>query len=302
MTRSSIGSQLKKARQKKEVTLSEVYQQTRIHTDILSALEEDRYDNILNPIYIKSFLKRYASYLGLDTAKLLGEYSVLHEEEEPKEEKKKEAPKKERPKLSLPRLRLRLPQIGKEKIIRIARLAVVFIGIILAVFILVKSTFFVVSKVSQGFAKLANQAEEMKKAAQAKKTESAKEAQPPKSQPKKAVTVTVASPKKETLPMKKTKEPTLARQDMLSIPAQESLKLTIRATDDVWIQLRVDGKIIFQNVLRKGSTETWKADESFEIWTGRSEALYLNLNGNNLGVLGSGVKRGVLITRRGIKR
>ena len=67
----TIGNQLKKARQQKEVTLEEVYQRTRIHPNVLAALEEDNFDKILNPTYIQSFLKEYATYLGLNPKKLL---------------------------------------------------------------------------------------------------------------------------------------------------------------------------------------------------------------------------------------
>ena len=59
---------------------------------------------------------------------------------------------------------------------------------------------------------------------------------------------------------------------------------------------------VFQNVLKKGSAETWQAENSFEIWAGRAEAMYLNLNGIDLGVLGSGVEKGIVVTREGIKR
>ena len=82
----------------------------------------------------------------------------------------------------------------------------------------------------------------------------------------------------------------------------EKLNLTIAAMDDVWIQLKADGRILFQNVMNKGTSETWEADKNFEIWTGNAEAMKLNLNGNYLGSPGKGVMRGVVIDRKGIKK
>ncbi|MBN3038884.1 MAG: helix-turn-helix domain-containing protein [Candidatus Omnitrophica bacterium] len=71
----SVGEKLKNARKQKNVSLEEVYRQTKIHPNVLQALEEDRAHNFLSLIYIKSFLRGYAKYLQLDADKLLQEYS-----------------------------------------------------------------------------------------------------------------------------------------------------------------------------------------------------------------------------------
>ena len=88
----------------------------------------------------------------------------------------------------------------------------------------------------------------------------------------------------------------------VSIPATEKLKLSITVTDDVWIQLKADGKIISQSVLKKGSSVTWEADDDFVIWTGNAAAMQIDLNGNDLGSPGRGVMKDVIITREGIEK
>lgn len=63
----SIGSRLRSAREAKGISLEQAQKDTRISSRILSALETDRIDQMVSgPIYAKSFIKKYANYLGLD--------------------------------------------------------------------------------------------------------------------------------------------------------------------------------------------------------------------------------------------
>ncbi len=63
----SIGSRLRSARESKGITLDQAQRDTRISSRILSALESDRIAEIVSgPVYIKSFIKKYANYLGLN--------------------------------------------------------------------------------------------------------------------------------------------------------------------------------------------------------------------------------------------
>ncbi len=70
----SVGEKLRRARLEKGLSLDEIYKQTKIHSRVLEALEEDRAHNFLSLIYIKGFLKTYAQYLGLDSEQLFREY------------------------------------------------------------------------------------------------------------------------------------------------------------------------------------------------------------------------------------
>lgn len=76
----AIGDKLQKAREKLGLEIEQVQAKTRIHSTILRALEEGRCDEILTPTYVKSFLKKYAAFLGVDPAQMLNEYSVIHRE------------------------------------------------------------------------------------------------------------------------------------------------------------------------------------------------------------------------------
>ena len=77
----SIGDKLKSAREKKALTIDQIQKQTHIHSTVLVALEEGRCDEILTSTYVRSFLKKYTHYLGLDSKEMLKEYASLHPED-----------------------------------------------------------------------------------------------------------------------------------------------------------------------------------------------------------------------------
>ena len=74
----SIGERLRKAREDKGISLEEVHKTTKIHPNVLEALEEDRLENILGKAYVKVFLKNYAHYLGLDVKEIAQQYAAKH--------------------------------------------------------------------------------------------------------------------------------------------------------------------------------------------------------------------------------
>lgn len=88
----------------------------------------------------------------------------------------------------------------------------------------------------------------------------------------------------------------------VSIPKEQNLRLTIDATDDVWMRLEIDGNVIFENILKKGSSETWQAKDNFKMLAGKADALKLTLNGNYIGTAGRGIVRDLIIDRKGIKK
>jgi len=68
-----IGIQLQKAREKLGYDYDYIYQETKIHPRVLKALEEEDFEYFKSPIYIKSFLRKYARFLGLDSSEALAD-------------------------------------------------------------------------------------------------------------------------------------------------------------------------------------------------------------------------------------
>ncbi|MDD5465921.1 MAG: DUF4115 domain-containing protein [Candidatus Omnitrophica bacterium] len=70
----TAGARLKKIRQEKGLSLEDVQKKTKIHLNVLRAIEGDSISN-LSPIYLKGFIKIYCGSLGLDPADYIGSSS-----------------------------------------------------------------------------------------------------------------------------------------------------------------------------------------------------------------------------------
>ena len=65
-----LGAILRATRQARSITLREVAEQTRISVAYLTMLEIGDYSGIADELYLLPFLRRYASFLGLDAGAL----------------------------------------------------------------------------------------------------------------------------------------------------------------------------------------------------------------------------------------
>lgn len=71
---SSIGNILRIERETQGRTLTEVSKAVYIKTKYLSALEEENFAVIPGEVYVKGFIRAYASYLGMDGEELVAQY------------------------------------------------------------------------------------------------------------------------------------------------------------------------------------------------------------------------------------
>ena len=70
-----IGSSLREARLRQELDFPELEARTKIRPKYLRALEDERFDILPAPTYIKGFLRSYAEALGLDGQPFVDEYN-----------------------------------------------------------------------------------------------------------------------------------------------------------------------------------------------------------------------------------
>src|SRR5258705_6258903 len=75
----AIGATLREARMRAHIDISEIESATKIRAKYLRALENEEWDLLPGPTYVKSFLRTYAEALGLDARLLLEEYNLRHE-------------------------------------------------------------------------------------------------------------------------------------------------------------------------------------------------------------------------------
>jgi cytoskeleton protein RodZ len=74
-----IGQTLREARMRARIDISELEAETKIRAKYLRALENEEWNLLPGPTYVKSFLRTYADALGLDGRLLVEEYKLRHE-------------------------------------------------------------------------------------------------------------------------------------------------------------------------------------------------------------------------------
>lgn len=70
-----VGDRLVALRRERGKTLSDVESATKIMGRMLTALENNRFDELPASVYVRGYIQNYAQYLGVDPAPLLEEYS-----------------------------------------------------------------------------------------------------------------------------------------------------------------------------------------------------------------------------------
>jgi len=250
----SSGAKLKNARLQKGLSLEDVHKKTKIHLNILKALEEDSLVNF-SPVYIKGFLKIYCKFLGIDPRDCIPSYK------EPAAEITRLSGSKEKPvaSLKLPRWNFFLFK-GihiKPKVIGLAALIIILlVGLFnLGRFISIKAS---------------------------------------RRLPKRIEPSAIVSPFKP--------HPKLPVVRLQNLAVIKIITLDIYAKDNCFIQAKCDGRIIFQNILKKGRSESWQAKEKIELSLGNAGAVELEVNGKRISGLGrkGQALKNILITKEGL--
>jgi hypothetical protein len=70
-----IGNSLREARLRQQLEFPELEQQTKIRSKYLKALEDEKFDLLPAPTYVKGFLRTYADALGLEGQLYVDEYN-----------------------------------------------------------------------------------------------------------------------------------------------------------------------------------------------------------------------------------
>ncbi len=263
----SIGTILKDARTKKEISLEDVHAKLKIHPRVLQLLEEEKFDKLPSPLFAKSFLRSYAQFLEVNADEIIDHYEKEKKPEEP-EQKMYIRP---------------VDMSGARKIPASWWLAGSVGALILAVAMLAPTK------------QLSSWASKLKppKIVTQKKTAAVKEKE-------------MSAPKaEETRPAAtESKNDWINSVKLGNFPKlnkKKPLDLQIKAIDAVWVHITCDGKVLFQGVLKKGGTDTWQAKSTIEIWTGNASNMSLTLNKTQIGSPGKGVVKKMMISHEGIR-
>ena len=74
-----VGATLREARMRERIDITDMEVRTKIRAKYLRALENEEWDLLPGPTYVRSFLRTYADALGLDSRALVEEYKLRHE-------------------------------------------------------------------------------------------------------------------------------------------------------------------------------------------------------------------------------
>lgn len=303
----SSGERLKKIRLSKGIKLEDVQKKTKIHLNILQALEGDGITD-LNPIYLKGFLKLYCHFLGVDPKNYIPDYqepkgivsSTRLEEMAQEKEAVAEQPKPvvekpafrpvEKPSVQAPLPAAPQPPLKIRSSEHKPNFLIPALGVIILTGLLSYGLF------SAG------------KAIFSKRASAARQA------PSRKIVLPIEI-KREELRQEKALKPkpvaaapakTGSEQQSMSIPPSREtvsgIRLVIRAKENCWISLKTDGRVVFQRVLEKGRFGGWKARDRIELSLGNAGAVELEINGKlftNLGRKGQ-ARKNIVITREGL--
>ena len=71
-----VGAKLREERERRGIGIDEIEAETRIRAKFLLALEEERFDALPGPAYVRAFVRDYAEQLGLDPQELVAELNA----------------------------------------------------------------------------------------------------------------------------------------------------------------------------------------------------------------------------------
>lgn len=69
------GQLLQQARIRKELSIEDISSRLRLAKDVIDALENDKYDKLPAPIFVRGYMKSYASFVGVDSNQVIDRYN-----------------------------------------------------------------------------------------------------------------------------------------------------------------------------------------------------------------------------------
>ncbi|MBN1612976.1 MAG: DUF4115 domain-containing protein [Deltaproteobacteria bacterium] len=271
---------LKAAREAKGLSLRDIFQQTRISVTNLEALEALDFRRLPAPVYTRTFIKSYASIVGLDVGELLGHYDRYIElQKAPVQPREREAGK------SL---------VGFVFKQRRHLLSIVFLLVLLSLILFTALFHQSDDDLLHKPLNVPVTQEQKEPVEAATETAPVQEASPgigtdavvgtPGSVAQHAASLpgsTTGSKTMEALPAAQGNVPSPDAP-----PLSASYHLSIEAREVTWLKIQADGETPYEVLLRPGEKIDRKASASFAIDVGNAGGVDLFFQGKSLGSLG----------------
>jgi len=279
------GSRLKQIRLQKGISLEEVHKKTKIHMNILQAIEDDNL-NVVSSVYIRGFLKIYCKFLGVNPAEVIPDYKEPQGQIQLKITEFQSSP--------IPASLFRKNFITRIKNFVPLRLIRKNLPFVIGVLLFILVAFSLIKLISSKHNKLT--------VATAPKASASSLAILEKEKKEARVVQKTASKKVDTVSTAPQETRSKASGDSSGAVLPSSIKLIIRAQEDCYIQVKTDGHTVFQGTLKKGRFETWQAKEKIIFSLGNAGAVSLEVNGRpipSIGRKGQSLKN-ITITKDGL--
>ena len=266
----AFGDKLRREREMRGITLSEISESTKISKRWLQALEDEHFDQLPGGVFNRGFVRAYARFLGINDEQAVADY-VAASNEQPAPEDKFPLEVHEKKRSDAPPLNPRRS----------------FVPVLLALLALVL--------VVGGWTVWVKRKPQTNGVAQ--QPSSSKPA-PPASEPKPNPPTTqndqgsAAADKAASDPATPDKNSTIATtsepQPAVVVDQNQngSFNVVIKAKKDSWISIVADGRTLWEGTLNASNERSIKAGKELVLKTGNAAGIEVSYNGKPLGILG----------------
>jgi cytoskeleton protein RodZ len=283
----SFGAQLKQERERKGVTLEDISLTTKIGTRMLRALEEEHFDQLPGGIFNKGFIRAYARCVGMDEEQAIADYLVASgATPSAKKLENDQAPILDPPSREETPATAGLPW-GTFAVV----LLIVALGFAAWGFYSRESE----KEASDSAAPAQNAtpanppntppvaAAEQSQPEKEKKPAESVDSSAPTSKPIEAPVATAVATQPIPSPAVSPAPPTSANsQPQPPVPSNAPLLLVIKAREDSWLSISVDGEIVTRALLTAPAQKSVRARNEIVIKAGNVGALDFEFDGKKL--------------------
>lgn len=302
-----LGDTLREAREKQGLTYKDIEKGTSIRALYIEYIEKGEYDELPGDVYTKGFIRSYANFLKLDANALVQAFTAeRHKGAAPAAQQKPAAPKAAQEKPQVKKPEAPSAQLAAKPVEKVEKAAKA-------------ETIEKVEKPAEQPAAPKQEAAPRKAPVQPKATAVKPQ---PKQQLKKAPASKPAAPRFTAQDFNEpkrsngkliaivavvlvvlagavyalsgsddsTKKPAAQQQtQQVEAPAPKTydgVEVTATFTADCWLEVKADGKTVYEGTLKKGDSQTWKGTDKVTVRVGDAGAVSFSVNGKDLGTAG----------------
>jgi len=280
----SVGSQLRAARAERKLSIAEVSTGTKIQPWVIEALEADRLQELMSPVYVKGFIASYARFLRLEPDPLVSQLSWPQPPEPESAAQPQAVP-------AIPvTIRWSGPVLRRVALAAAAAAAIVVVVQVHPFRHLPRLS--LIPKHTPAQRRVSSPHPQVTSAARIQPAPAAPSRPTPPTQSK-SVEPALAS----IAPVHEA--PNLAPPPLALQPSQP-LELAVTATRATWIRVRADGKLLTQQRLQRGASERWTAKKRFELIIAQPSQVNVTLNGQSISPFAIAHRGRMVITHQGV--